>query len=72
LVSAGPPGKSMTMPDLAGISLAEAKAALKRLGITDIKVSPDGATDKARVTGHDPLVGKTIFQTDRVTITARE
>jgi len=71
LVSAGQPGKSLTMPDLTNRSLAEAKAALSRLGITDIVTEPPDATPDAAVTSQQPLVGKSVFQTDRVTLTTR-
>lgn len=71
LVSSGPPGKSLTMPELTGRTLAEAKAALSRLGITDITVQPPDAAADATILTQEPLVGKSIFQTDRVTLTTR-
>lgn len=65
LVSSGPPGKGLTMPNVTGISFAEAKAALSRLGISDIATDPANISD-GTVIGQDPLVGKTILQSDRV------
>ena len=71
LVSAGPPGKGLTMPNITGATLAEAKAALSRLGITEISTDPPSATD-GTILSQDPLVGKTILQTDHVTLRIRK
>lgn len=68
MISAGPPGKSLTMPDLSGRTVLEAKAALNAVGVDDVVTEPADAAQTAKVTGHDPLVGKTVFQTDRVTL----
>jgi beta-lactam-binding protein with PASTA domain len=68
MISAGPPGKSLTMPDLAGRTVIEAKAALKAVGIDDVVTEPADAAPDAKVVSHDPLVGKTVFQTDKVTL----
>jgi len=72
MISAGPPGKSLTMPDLTGRSVLEARAALKAVGIDDVVTEPADAPADAKVTGHDPLVGKTVFQTDRVTLLTKK
>lgn len=68
MISAGPPGKSLTMPDLSGRTVLEAKAALKAVGIEDVATEPADAPPDAKVISHDPLVGKTVFQTDHVTL----
>lgn len=72
MVSAGPPGKSLTMPDLAGITVLEARAALKAVGIDDVITEPADAPADAKVINHDPLVGKTVFQTDKVILTTKK
>jgi len=68
MVSKGPPGKNLTMPAVTGRKVIEAKAILKALGIDDIDVEPSGAADDAEVTGQNPLIGKSIFQSDKVTL----
>lgn len=68
MISAGPPGRSLTMPSLTGRTVLEARAALRAVGVEDVVTEPDDAPSDAVVTGHDPLVGKTVFQTDRVTL----
>lgn len=68
MVSAGPPGKSLTMPDLSGRTVLEAKAALKAVGVDDVVTEPADAPPDAKVLSHTPLVGKTVFQTDKVTL----
>ncbi len=69
MISAGPPGKSLTMPDLVGRSVLEAKAALKAVGIEDVVTEPADAEPGSVITGHSPLVGKTVFQTDKIILT---
>jgi beta-lactam-binding protein with PASTA domain len=71
LVSSGPPGKGLTMPNVTGVTFAEAKAALSRLGITDIATDPPGQAD-GTVIEQNPLVGKTILQTDRISLKLRK
>jgi beta-lactam-binding protein with PASTA domain len=68
LVSSGPKGTSVTMPDLASKSLADAKAALAHIGITDIVTNPPNATE-GHVAAQEPLVGKLILQSQHVTLT---
>jgi beta-lactam-binding protein with PASTA domain len=60
------------MPDLIGRSVLEAKAALKAVGIEDVVTEPEDAAPDAVITGHSPLVGKTVFQTDNVVLTTKE
>lgn len=69
MISAGPPGKSLTMPDLAGRSVLEARAALKAVGIEDVVTEPEDAAADAVIESHSPLVGKTVFQTDKIILT---
>ncbi|MGI8908915.1 MAG: PASTA domain-containing protein [Candidatus Sumerlaeaceae bacterium] len=71
LVSSGPPGKGLTMPNVTGVTFGEAKAALSRLGMTEIVTEPPGQAD-GTVVAQEPLVGKTILQTDRVTLRLRK
>ncbi|MBX7245168.1 MAG: PASTA domain-containing protein [Candidatus Sumerlaeaceae bacterium] len=68
LVSSGPKGTSFLMPELTGKTVAEAKAALAKVGITDIEVNPADAA--GQVTGQEPLVGKQVLQTQKVVIHA--
>jgi beta-lactam-binding protein with PASTA domain len=67
LVSSGPPGAGLTMPDLTGRSAQEARQMLARMGITDIVLDPPDATG-GRVISQDPLVGKTVSQTQKVVL----
>jgi serine/threonine-protein kinase len=67
LVSSGPPGQGLTMPNVSGVTFTEAKAALSRLGITDINTDPPNQAD-GQVIAQEPLVGKTILQTDKITL----
>lgn len=71
MVSSGPPGKSLSMPDLTGRTLLEAQTALKALGISDVTVSPANSPPDAIVREQIPLVGKTVFTRDKVTLTVR-
>ncbi len=48
MVSSGAPGKSLTMPEVAGRTVAEAKAALRVLGVTDITLDPADSLDICR------------------------
>jgi len=72
MISAGPPGKSLSMPDLSGRSVLEARAALKAVGIDDVVTEPVDAPADAVVKSHTPLVGKTVFQTDKITLTTED
>lgn len=71
LISTGPPGKSLTMPDVTNRPVAEAKAMLGRLGVTDITTDPPDAGPDKSVIDQEPLVGKSIFQADKVTLKVR-
>lgn len=71
MISSGPPGKALRMPDLVSRTVLEAKAALKALGISDVTIQPAGAPDDAIIGNQEPLVGKTIFQKDKVTLTIK-
>lgn len=71
LVSSGPKGASLKMPDVVGRTLVEAKAALNRLGITDIVTDPAKPADTDKVTEQDPLVGKLIVQSQHVLLTIK-
>jgi serine/threonine-protein kinase len=71
LVSSGPPGKGLTMPNVTGVTFGQAKAALSRLGITDIATDPANQSE-GTVISQDPLVGKTILQSDHVTLHLRK
>lgn len=68
MISSGPASKSLTMPDLSGRTVLEAKAGLEALGITDVATEPADAPADAKVLSHTPLVGKTVFQNDKVTL----
>jgi len=72
MISAGPPGKSLSMPDLSGRTVLEAKAALQAVGIEDVETVPADAPADAEVKSHTPLVGKTVFQTDKITLTTED
>ncbi|MCX7717920.1 MAG: PASTA domain-containing protein [Candidatus Sumerlaeaceae bacterium] len=67
LVSSGPPGAGLTMPDLSGRSAEEARQMLARMGITDIVLDPPDATG-GRVISQEPLVGKTVSQSQKVVL----
>lgn len=67
LVSAGPRGSSLLMPDLTGRTLEEAQAALRRLGIGTVFIQPEGAAG-GRVVEQTPLVGKQIRRTEEITL----
>ena len=68
LISSGPRGSAFPMPDVTGKSLADARAALAKVGITDIVTDPPGAT-AGSVSAQDPLVGKLVLQSHRVILT---
>ena len=68
LVSRGPRGSSLTMPEVTGRTLAEARTALARIGVADIAADPPDSGPEDRVTGQEPLVGKTIMQSQRITL----
>ncbi len=68
MISAGPPGKSLNMPDLTGLTVLEAKAALQAVGIETVITVPEDAEPTAKVKSQSPLVSKTVFQTDKVTL----
>ena len=70
-ISSGPEAKSLSMPDLSGRTILEAKIALKALGIDNVSVDPTSAKDTDKVQSQTPLVGKTVFQTDQVTLLTR-
>lgn len=72
LISSGPPGKPLTMPEVTGVTVQEAQARLSRLGVSDVRVEPANVAADALVTGQDPLVGKTIFQSQQVILQARK
>lgn len=71
LISSGPRGSSFTMPDLTGRSVADAQAALSRLGVTNVSVDPPDSAN-GTVIGHDPLVGKMMLQSQPVVLKARK
>jgi eukaryotic-like serine/threonine-protein kinase len=66
MVSKGPRGNSLTMPDVTGISPADARDRLSKAGITDIVVEPPGVDGVVRE--QQPLVGKIVQQTQRVVL----
>lgn len=65
LVSAGPRGSTLTMPDVTGKPLADAVQTLRGLGITNISTEPPGST-AGTVMQQSPLVGKLILQSQQV------
>jgi beta-lactam-binding protein with PASTA domain len=67
LISAGPRGSSLTMPDVTGRSVPEARATLNALGITSIATDPPNS-QAGIVTSQAPLVGKLILQSQTVTL----
>lgn len=71
MISTGPPGKSFNMPDLSGKTVLEARAALSAVGIKDVEVQPANAADTEKVLSHAPLVGKTVYSRDKVTLITR-
>lgn len=67
LVSKGPEGKGLTMPDLTGKPLSEAKAALEAIGVSDVQTDPPGV-GKGKVVSQEPLNGKIVHQTEHVVL----
>ena len=67
LISGGPRGTSLTMPDVTGRSVADARAALNALGVTNITTNPPNAM--GNVVSQQPLVGKLILQSQNVVLT---
>ena len=72
LISSGPPGSALTMPDLTGKSLAEAKKILANLKITDVVIEPPNAPLASAVLSQEPLMGKLAVQTQRVTLRVKK
>jgi beta-lactam-binding protein with PASTA domain len=67
MVSSGPRGNSVTMPDVTGITVGEARSRLGKAGISDILVQPPASGD-AIVREQEPLVGKIVHQSQQVTL----
>lgn len=68
LISSGPAGSMLTMPDVTNMTVQEARSRLSELGVTDVTVEPAGAPASARVSAQEPLVGKMILQSQKVTL----
>ena len=67
LVSSGGKGTGLTMPDLSGRAVGEAKAALEGMGILDVALDPPTG-GSGRVVSHDPPVGRSVLPTQKVTL----
>jgi beta-lactam-binding protein with PASTA domain len=70
LLSSGPRGSALIMPDLAGRTIAEARTILAGLGVTNIAVEPAGAD--GIIGEQEPLFGKAILQSQHVILRIRK
>lgn len=66
-ISSGPRGSALSMPDLSGRPINEARSALAKLGMQNVATEPADATSGS-VFAQEPLVGKFVVQSQRVVL----